>query len=246
MKKSIFNKTRLVALTLAAATLATPFYASAQSFSGQSFSSRSNSDAGAQIAGGLIGGSVGAILGEEIAGRGNRTEGAVLGAIIGGVAGAAIGEGVADDGKKSRRRSNRNFNNRGFNNRGFRNNRFSNRRFGNSGFNNRNFRRNGFNTQIVHHSGGFNTFGSNHRFRNDPGYGKRTSADIYHKIEKLDHRINVLKHEQKDIYAELEYSGHNKYLKDRLHYIDCEINELKDRRRHLKRKFKRSKRHYSY
>jgi len=40
----------------------------------------------------------------------------------------------------------------------------------------------------------------------------------------------------------LKYTRHNKRLKDRLYYIDCEINELKDRRTHLKRKLKYNKR----
>jgi len=222
MKNTILNKTRLVALTLAAATLVTPFYASAQDFSNR----RGNSDAGAQIAGGLIGGSLGAIVGEGIAGRGNRTEGAVIGAIIGGVTGAAIGEGIADNGNNGRR-SARSFNN--------------NRSFRSNGFNNRGLTNVSVTTRVAHNNSGFNS----HGFRNDPGYGKRTSASIYHKIDKLDYRVDVLKYEQKEIYAELKYRGHNPYLKERLYYIDCEIAELKDRRRFLTRNLKRNRIHNS-
>jgi hypothetical protein len=49
-------------------------------------------------AGGLIGALAGAVLGSQIAGRGDRTEGAVLG----GVAGAAIGAGVGNANAKYR------------------------------------------------------------------------------------------------------------------------------------------------
>jgi len=226
MKNTVLNKTRLVALTLAAATLITPFYASAQNFSGQNFSSRNNSNAGAQIAGGLIGGSLGAIVGEEIAGRRNRTEGAVIGAIVGGVTGAAIGEGIADNGNRNRR----------FNNRGFTNN-----RFGNRGFNSRNFGNTGFTTRIAHNGRGFR---DNRGFRNDPSFGRRTTAREYYKIDKIDYRIDMLKYEQEDIYAQIEYNGPSRRLKNRLHYIDCEIAELKDRRRFLKRKAKRNQRRF--
>ena len=94
-----------------------------------------------QLVGGAIGAVLGGVIGSEVAGRGNRTEGAVVGALLGGVTGAAI----ADNG------NNRRFNNRGFSSRrgfnsGFgsrnsygyydygyaRSSRFSSRRFGNS------------------------------------------------------------------------------------------------------------------
>ena len=223
MKNVILNKTRLVALTLAAATLVAPFTANAQ------FSSRSNNNnAGAQVAGGLIGGSIGAILGEEVAGRRNRTEGAVLGAIIGGVAGAAIGDGIADDNS----RSNRGFtNNRGFtSNRGFTNNR---------GFNNR-----GVSTQVVIRNNGFgNSRINSQRF----GYGQQLSANTFHKIDKIDYRLETLKYEQDDIYAALKYDGRNRrYLKKRLIDIECEIDELKDRRRFLKRSLRKNIRSNSF
>ena len=219
MKNVLFNKKSLVAITLAAATLVSPLTANAQDFSNR----RGNNDAGAQIAGGLIGGSVGAILGEEIAGRGNRTEGAVLGAIIGGVAGAAIGEGVAD-GNKTSVRSNRRFRqnrfNNGFNNRGFRNRGFGNR---------------GFNTRFVNNRRGFN---------HNRGFGHNISASSYTQIDRIDYRLDVLKQDRRNICAELEYKGHDPYLKDRLAKVEYEIAELKERRRYLKRKIKTNRRFY--
>ncbi|MEP3654574.1 MAG: glycine zipper 2TM domain-containing protein [Litorimonas sp.] len=89
------TKTALAAVTLAAAALATPLSASAADY-------RKCNDTTNGVAGGLIGGTVGAAIGEEIAGRGDRTEGAVLGAIIGGIAGAAIGDGASDCEKDNR------------------------------------------------------------------------------------------------------------------------------------------------
>ena len=83
-------KTALTAVTLAAATFAAPLSAQAADYN------RNCNDTTNSVAGGLIGGSVGAAIGEGIAGRGDRTEGAILGAIIGGIAGAAIGDGASD------------------------------------------------------------------------------------------------------------------------------------------------------
>jgi len=93
--KNAKTKTALAAVALAAATFATPLTASAADY-------RKCKDTNNGVAGGVIGGSVGAAIGEQIAGRGDRTEGAVLGAIIGGIAGAAIGDGVNDCEKDKR------------------------------------------------------------------------------------------------------------------------------------------------
>ncbi len=97
--QNVKTKTALAAVTLAAATLITPLSASAADY-------RKCNDTTNGVVGGVIGGSVGAAIGEEIAGRGDRTEGAVLGAIIGGIAGAAIGDGASDC-EKDKRYNNR-------------------------------------------------------------------------------------------------------------------------------------------
>lgn len=52
-------------------------------------------DNNSTIAGGLIGALAGAVLGSNIAGRGDRTEGAVLGGIAGAVVGGAVGNANA-------------------------------------------------------------------------------------------------------------------------------------------------------
>lgn len=83
-------KTALAAVTLAAATIAMPLSASAQDYN------RKCADTSNGVLGAVVGGSAGAAIGESIAGRGDRTEGAILGAIIGGIAGAAVGDSASD------------------------------------------------------------------------------------------------------------------------------------------------------
>lgn len=46
------------------------------------------------VGGGLIGGIAGAVIGSNVAARGNRTEGAIVGGVVGGLAGNAIGRGT--------------------------------------------------------------------------------------------------------------------------------------------------------
>jgi len=94
--KNLKAKTALAAVTLAAMTIAAPMSASAGDYN------RKCKDTTNGIVGGLIGGSAGAAIGEGIAGRGDKTEGAILGAIIGGIAGAAVGDGVNDCEKDNR------------------------------------------------------------------------------------------------------------------------------------------------
>jgi uncharacterized protein YcfJ len=89
------SKTALAVVSLAAMAFATPLSASASDY-------QKCKDTINGVAGGVIGGSAGAAIGESIAGRGNRTEGAVLGAIIGGIAGAALGDSASDCEKYNR------------------------------------------------------------------------------------------------------------------------------------------------
>ncbi|GGX55768.1 hypothetical protein GCM10011309_00520 [Litorimonas cladophorae] len=82
-------KTALAAVTLAAATIAMPLSASANDYK------RKCADTSNGVLGAVVGGTAGAAIGESIAGRGDRTEGAILGAIIGGIAGAAVGDSAS-------------------------------------------------------------------------------------------------------------------------------------------------------
>jgi hypothetical protein len=87
--KNVKIKMALAAVTLAAATIAMPLSASAQDYN------RKCADTSNGVLGAVVGGTAGAAIGESIAGRGDRTEGAILGAIIGGIAGAAVGDSAS-------------------------------------------------------------------------------------------------------------------------------------------------------
>ena len=114
---NIMKKTTIA--TFAALTLvsvvAAPAFAQQSNFNQQNQVVRqdNNND---QLVGGAIGAVVGGLIGSEVAGRGNGTEGAIVGALVGGVAGAAI----ADSGNDRRFNNSRSFSSRGFN-RGFNN-----------------------------------------------------------------------------------------------------------------------------
>ena len=62
---------------------------------------------------------IGGVIGSEVAGRGNSTEGAIVGALIGGVSGAAIADNRRDRRLNDRRRFNRGLSSRQRFNRGF-------------------------------------------------------------------------------------------------------------------------------
>ena len=110
---NIMKKTTIAtfaALTLVSAVSA-PAFAQTSNFNqrNQVIRQDNNND---QLVGGAIGAVVGGLIGSEVAGRGNGTEGAIVGALVGGVAGAAI----ANNGNNRRFSNNRSFN-RGSSNR---------------------------------------------------------------------------------------------------------------------------------
>ena len=114
---NIMKKTTLSTLAAIALVGAVSAPAMAQSSFNQRVQAVRQDNNNDQLVGGAIGAVLGGVIGSEVAGRGNRTEGAVVGALLGGVTGAAI----ADNG------SNRRFNNRGFSTRGGFNSGFRNR-----------------------------------------------------------------------------------------------------------------------
>lgn len=95
-------KTALAAVTLAAATLAMPLSAHAGDYN------RKCSDTSNGVLGAVIGGTVGAAIGDGVAGRGDSTEAGILGAVIGGIAGAAIGDSASDC-ENDKRQANRGY-----------------------------------------------------------------------------------------------------------------------------------------
>lgn len=211
---NVKTKTALAAVTLAAATLITPLSASAADY-------RKCNDTTNGVVGGVIGGSVGAAIGEEIAGRGDRTEGAVLGAIIGGIAGAAIGDGASDCEKDKRYNNRRTVTthyptrttntHRGYQTVGHNSHRNSNR--------NRNY---GYNR-------GYN--------QTSYGYGRRGD-----RLYQIDRQIDDLRRERAYLKDERRRSRHYRPgIERRLDRIAYRLDELKrERKRIKKRKNRRS------
>lgn len=110
----------IMLVSLAAAVLAVPTLASAGDYDYRGYNTdykcqqRTNNQ---QTTGGIIGALAGAAIGSNVAGRGVRTEGAVLGAVVGAVAGSAIGKkNSACDDQYEYERNRRGNQNYGYNN----------------------------------------------------------------------------------------------------------------------------------
>ena len=92
------RKKTMAALLLAAATVGIPTTSFADpAKSSYRYQDCKEADRDGQLIGGLVGAVAGGVAGREIAGRGDRTEGAAIGAVVGAVAGAAIADKDCDD-----------------------------------------------------------------------------------------------------------------------------------------------------
>ncbi len=203
--RNLFSKTSLAAVTLAAATMLTPAIAQAGDYRYEKCKDTENA-----VAGAVVGGSLGAVVGKEIAGRGDNTEGAVLGALIGGTLGAAVGDGVNDCEKYKSRR--------GYTTttRGYRTA-----------------------TPVAYH-GSHGSHGSyGHRTRGYDDYYGNNRYDRYdrrtaRKLRRIDRRLADLRDERK--YLKNGYGHYSrKYERRRLKQIDREIQDLKREKKYLKR-----------
>lgn len=213
----------LAAVTVAAAALSLPAAASAGDY-------RKCSDTEATVAGGLIGGSLGAIVGEEIAGRGDRTEGAIAGAVIGGIIGAAVGDGASDCEKDGRI---------------YRQGRVISEypvstTFGQPGF------------QTVHHGGRHGGYNDRYRNRNR-GYRNRGHNDRRYNarqhdrdLRRIDRRIEALRHERRNLKQRARYERRGRWIDRRLREIAWELDQLKDQRRRVKRAYDNRRRPRNY
>lgn len=211
--RNTFTKS-LAAVSLAAAALALPTVASAGDY-------RKCKDTEATIAGGLIGGSLGTVLGEEIAGRGDKTEGAIAGAVIGGIIGAAIGDGASDCEKDGRI---------------YRNGRVI------STYQNANYRQPAY--QTVHHRGNNRGYRHNDRQRHS-SYGY-SSREHDRDLRRIDRRIDRLRDERRDLKQRQRYERRGRWIQRRLNEISYELDHLKDERRRVKRAYdnRRDRRDY--
>ena len=214
-------KKTLTAVVIAAATFATPALAHAQNYSTTSYNNDCATNTNEQVLAGAIGAVLGGVFGSQVSGNGARTEGSVLGAVLGGAAGAAIADGNNDCDKIRKNQTYSTTSSSGAYNTGYNNQapivRTSNRTvFGTTS--NRGY------TPVA--SRGY-------------GYDDR--------IVRIDRRIDYLRSERDELKRALRYTNSRheaNRIDKRLYDIDCELDELKDRRKLVKKVVKRQARSY--
>ena len=198
------NAKRLAAVALAATAFATlPTVASAKDYRCESKNDE------AQVVGGVLGAVVGGIVGSEVAGRGDRNEGAVIGAILGAGAGAALGdESVKCVGPNDRVRHTTTYQNRNT----------------------------GYQPAVVtvghsRHNTRVRDYGYNNRHYNNQGYNNRS----YNRIDRINYRLEALRAERRDL-ARRDRYDHSRWIDRRIREVGYEIRELKDRKRAIKKR----------
>jgi uncharacterized protein YcfJ len=204
-------KKTLTAVALAAATFATPALAHAGNYSTTSYHDDCRTNTDEQVLAGAVGAILGGVLGSQVSGNGARTEGSVLGAVLGGAAGAAIADGNNDCDKIRRRNTTyRTTTNRGYD-RGYTTNRtvYTSPRV----------------STVVHRDygnrRGYTTSGRGY------GYDDR--------VERINRRIDRLRRERAELKREASYYGYSRRIERRLYDISCELDELKKRKRRVKK-----------
>ena len=204
-------KKTLTAVALAAATFATPVIAHAGNYSTTSYRDDCRTNTDEQVLAGAVGAILGGVLGSQVSGNGARTEGSVLGAVLGGAAGAAIADGNNDCDKIRRRNSTHHTTTNRSYDRGYRTNRtvYTSPRV----------------STVAHHDYG------NRRGYTTPsrgyGYGDR--------VERINRRIDRLRRERAELKREASYYGYSRRTERRLYDISCELDELKTRKRRVKK-----------
>jgi len=221
------NLNAIAAVVLAAATFATPALAHAQNYSKASYNDDCRTNTEEQVVAGAIGAVLGGVFGSQVSGNGARTEGSVLGAVLGGAAGAAIADG-ANDCDKIQDRSTYNTRSRGFD-----------QGYSNTGYSGRTVYTSPRITTVSNRDYGRRDRGyNNRRGYNDRGYGYRNDP-----IDRINRRIDYLRIERDKLKHELRY-GHSRRIKNRLYDISCELDDLKKRKRFLKKKNRRRSNSY--
>lgn len=159
----------------------------------------------AQVIGGLLGAVVGGVVGSEIAGRGDRNEGAVIGALVG----AAAGAGLGDESVKCRREQ-------------------SNIRQTTTYSNPSNAHRpaivtvgqRGYTSNQRNYNNGHNTY----------GYGNNNARSL----NRIDQRLNALRAERQDLNRRNRFDR-SRWIDRRLSAVEHEIRDLKQRKQSLQR-----------
>ncbi len=236
----ILRNASIATLTLAAVSL--PTLAQASDYNRGYDQSRAckSKENDAQLAGGLIGAAIGGIVGSEIAGRGDRNEGAVIGAVIGGLAGVGIGDESVNCDKRRRRTayngSNSGYSNVVYNGSGYRNN---NRNYG--------YRNTGYSSNRRYNNGRrYNNAYERHDhddriYRYNATYAELT--DVQYRLQTERRKVRRL--QRKIQYAETPYHSHD--LQERLDKVRYEVNRLQKKQYRLQARLRKLKRHnYSY
>ena len=219
-------KKTLTAVALAAATFATPALAHAGNYSATSYHEDCRTNTEQQVVAGAIGAVIGGVLGSQTAGNGARTEGSVLGAVLGGAAGAAIADGNNDCDKIRRRNSTyRTTSTRGYD-RGYTMNRTVHTTPRVRTVEHRDY---GYNR-------GYTTGSRGYGYDDRGGYGR---------VERIKRRMDRLRRERAELKREASYYGYSRRIDRRLYDISCELDELKKRKR-LVKKGERRRSNYGY
>jgi len=159
----------------------------------------------AQVIGGLLGAVVGGVVGSEVAGRGDRNEGAVIGALVG----AAAGAGLGDESVKCRREQ-------------------TNIRRTTTYSNTSNSYRPAIVT--VGHRG----YSSNQRHYNNRNYNYGYNDHYSRRLNRIDRRLSALRAERQDLKYRNQFDR-RRWIDRRLNAINHEIRDLKHRRKSVKR-----------
>ena len=219
-------KKTLTAVALAAATFATPALAHAGNYSATSYHDDCRTNTEEQVVAGAIGAVLGGVLGSQAAGNGARTEGSVLGAVLGGAAGAAIADGSNDCDKIRKRSTYRTTSSRDYD-RGYTTTRpvYTSPRI----------------TTVTHRD-----YGSRRGYTGGTrGYDRGYDRGGYDRVDRINRRIDYLRKERAELKRKQDYYGYSRRIDRRLYDIKCELDELKKRKRRVK-KVERRRSSYGY
>lgn len=198
-------KKTLAAVALAAATFATPAFAHAGNYSTTSYHDDCRTNTDEQVLAGAVGAVLGGVLGSQVSGNGARTEGSVLGAVLGGAAGAAIADGN-NDCDKIRNGSVRTTQSRVYD-----------QGYSNTGYSNIGASRTVYTSPRV-----TTVSRTDYGYRNDP-------------VHRINLRIDDLRRERAALKREQKHYGYSRRIDRRLYDISCELDELKKRKRRVKK-----------
>ena len=213
------NAKILAAVTLAAVTLTTPALTHANDFAGNSqYDFCKQADGENQLLGGLVGAVAGGVIGSQVAGRGDRTEGSLIGAALGGGLGAVI----ADD-RRNCSALNQPLNQRGVTSP-------VQRSFNNSG---------SFNTGISGYSGQAAYIRPQIQTVNF----QASNRGLERRLDRIDYQIDQLRYELEELRQRRRFNN-SRFLERRIYDVGCELDELKLQKKLLKKQARSNNRSF--